>query len=172
MPHWALRGRGRITWTVLGRCEGTTGSVRSYYTTYNSAIWKSGTLFPVDCYNLIKCRAGRSPQDHFRPKLWTSDRSQRFQWGWTLCEVQVRTGTPERGKWRGHCPLFLQNRVNGTEVPFHNNIIGNCIVYQNRIETHLLQLFAHQENSDGFSKNSVVIFEVNIVVKQKQAYNH
>jgi len=42
------------------------------------------------------------------------------------------------------------------------------MVYQHRIETSLLQLFAHPENSEGFSVISVIIFQVNIVVKQKE----
>jgi len=31
-----------------------------------------------------------------------------------------------------------------------------------RLETNLFQLFVHPENSDRFSVNSVIIFEVNI----------
>jgi len=41
--------------------------------------------------------------------------------------------------------------------------------YQNRIETNLLQLFARPENSEDFSIISLIIFEVNIVTRQKQA---
>jgi len=33
----------------------------------------------------------------------------------------------------------------GAEVPFSRNIIGNFVVYQDRLETYLLQLFAHPE---------------------------
>jgi len=44
------------------------------------------------------------------------------------------------------------------------------MVYQDRIETNLLQLFAKQENSEWFSIISVIIFEVNIVAEQKQKY--
>jgi len=44
------------------------------------------------------------------------------------------------------------------------------MVYQDRLEPYLLQLFAHAETSDYFFYNlSVVIFEVNIVAEQKQA---
>ena len=39
------------------------------------------------------------------------------------------------------------------------------MVYQARIETNFLQLFAHPENSEGFSIISLIIFEVNIVAK-------
>jgi len=43
------------------------------------------------------------------------------------------------------------------------------MVHQLRVETNLLQLFAHPENSKQFSIISVIIFEVNIVARQKQA---
>jgi len=39
------------------------------------------------------------------------------------------------------------------------------MVYQDRIETNLLQLAGHQEISEWFS----IIFEVNIIAEQKQA---
>jgi len=40
------------------------------------------------------------------------------------------------------------------------------MVYQDRIERNLLQLFAHPENSEYFSIISGIIFEVNIVAEQ------
>jgi len=43
------------------------------------------------------------------------------------------------------------------------------MVYQDRPETNLLQLFRHPENSEWFSIISVIIFEINIVDEQKQA---
>ena len=46
---------------------------------------------------------------------------------------------------------------------FHNSIIGNFVVYQDRLETNLLQLLGHPKNSEWFSIISVTIFEVNIV---------
>jgi len=57
----------------------------------------------------------------------------------------------------------------GNDVPFHNSIIGNFIVYQDRIETDLLKLCAHPENSEWFTVISVILFKVNIVAEQKQA---
>jgi len=48
--------------------------------------------------------------------------------------------------------------------------MDKLMVWQDRIETNLLQLFAQQENSEWFSIISVVIFEVNIVAEQKQKY--
>ena len=53
---------------------------------------------------------------------------------------------------------------------FHNSIIGNFMVYQDWLETKLLQLFEHPENSEWFSTNFVIIFEVSIVDEQKQTY--
>jgi len=43
------------------------------------------------------------------------------------------------------------------------------MVYQDRLETNLLQLFPHPENSELFSIICAIIFEVNIVAAQKQA---
>jgi len=51
----------------------------------------------------------------------------------------------------------------GTDVPFYNSIIDNFIVYQDRIETDLLNLCVHPEDSEWSSVISVIIFEVNIV---------
>jgi len=51
---------------------------------------------------------------------------------------------------------------------FHNSIIGNFAVYQDRLQTYSLQLFEHPENSELFSIISVVIFEANIVDEQKE----
>jgi len=36
----------------------------------------------------------------------------------------------------------------GTEVLYHNSIIGNIMFYQDLLETNLLQLFGHPENSE------------------------
>jgi len=36
----------------------------------------------------------------------------------------------------------------GVGVLFHNSIIGTFMMYQDRLETNLLQLFAHTENSE------------------------
>jgi len=44
------------------------------------------------------------------------------------------------------------------------------MVYQDRLETNLLQLFAKQENSEWLSIISVIVFEVNIFAEQKQKY--
>ena len=77
-------------------------------------------------------------------------------------------GTQERRKITGQYPLlFLKGAKGG--VAFHNSIIGHFIVYQDHLETNLLQLFAHPENSDWFSIIFAMIFEVNIVEEQKQA---
>jgi len=55
-------------------------------------------------------------------------------------------------EWQGRfSPWPFKRGTVWAEVPFRSNIIGNFIVYHYRIETRLLQLFAHQENSEGFS---------------------
>ena len=42
------------------------------------------------------------------------------------------------------------------------------MVYQDRIETNLLQLYAYPENSEWFSIIFVIVFEVNIAAEQEQ----
>ena len=54
-------------------------------------------------------------------------------------------------------------------MPFHNSITGHYTVDKDRLETNLLQLFAHPENSKWFII-FVIVFEVNTVAEQKQAY--
>ena len=53
------------------------------------------------------------------------------------------------------------------EVPFRNSIICKFMVYQDHLETNLLQLFAHPENSVCFSIIFVVIFEVDTVAEKR-----
>jgi len=43
-------------------------------------------------------------------------------------------------------PTFLKRGNGGVELSFHNSFIGNFMVYQDRLETNLLQPFAHPEN--------------------------
>ena len=52
----------------------------------------------------------------------------------------TRVGTPHLSK----------GGETGAEAPFHNSIIGNFMVYQDRVEVNLLQLFAHPENTECF----------------------
>jgi len=63
-------------------------------------------------------------------------------------------------KSTNHMPRYLTfwKGSNGADVPFHNNIIGNFIVYQDGIETDSLKLScAHPENSEWFSVISAII---------------
>ena len=56
-------------------------------------------------------------------------------------------------------PRLFQKRGNaGGGAFFHNSIMGNFMVHQDRFETNLLQLFACQENSERFSIISAIIF--------------
>jgi len=51
------------------------------------------------------------------------------------------------GEW-GHdegAPQTFLKRGNGAEVPFYRRITRNFMVYQDRLESYLLQLFAHPE---------------------------
>jgi len=65
-------------------------------------------------------------------------------------------------KERGHdgdiSPLPFHKGGKGAAVPFYENVIGNFMVCQVRIETNLLQLFAHPETSGWFSIFSGIIF--------------
>jgi len=44
------------------------------------------------------------------------------------------------------------------------------MAYQDHFETNLLQLFVNPKTSEGFSIICGIIFEVNVVVEEKQAY--
>ena len=61
------------------------------------------------------------------------------------------------------CPLNWVQR--GHRCPSHNSTISNPMIDQDRLETNLLQLFAHTENSEWFSIIFVISFEVSIVAK-------
>jgi len=51
--------------------------------------------------------------------------------------------------YRGHCPLLFQRgAATRAEVRFHNSTIREFMVYQDRLETNLLQLFRHPEISE------------------------
>ena len=86
----------------------------------------------------------------------------------SACRI-LCAGTPENGDMAGAFPPPpFSKGCNGVAVPFHNSIIGNFMVYQDRLEINLPQLFGHSDSSEWFSIISVIIFEVNIVDEQKQ----
>ena len=72
-------------------------------------------------------------------------------------------GTSEN---EGIAPFPFRWRATGIEVPFLNGIMCNFMVYQDRLEANLFQLFANPENSERFSIISV--FFINVVGEQKQ----
>jgi len=79
-------------------------------------------------------------------------------------------GTPERGCMTGALsPFPLKRGPTGAQVPLHNSIISNFMIYQDRLETNLLQLFAHTQNSEWFSIIFVIYFEVNTVAEHANA---
>jgi len=52
----------------------------------------------------------------------------------------------DSGTWvhdGGTAPLPFERGVTGEQVPLHNDIISNFMIYQDQLETNLLQLFAH-----------------------------
>ena len=61
----------------------------------------------------------------------------------------------------------MTERATVAYVPCYKSIVSNFMVYQDQIETNLLQLFAHQETSQWFYIIFGVIFEVDIVTKKQ-----
>jgi len=56
----------------------------------------------------------------------------------------MEPGTPGRGFMTGALPPCpLKEGETGAQVPLHNSIISNFMIYQDRLETNLLQLFTH-----------------------------
>ena len=80
----------------------------------------------------------------------------------------LRTEKSRDAGERGHCPCPFISGATGTEVPFHRSIMGNCMVYQDRLETYLLAATPRNFRV-VFCNLSVIIFVVNIVAEQKQA---
>jgi len=78
-------------------------------------------------------------------------------------------GTPERGWMTGALSLPLESGETGEQVHLHYSIISNFMIYQDRPERSLLQLFAHTYNSEWFSIISIIIFEVNFVAEHMNA---
>ena len=70
----------------------------------------------------------------------------------------------------GVCAWTTSTPTSSTTA-LHNSLIGNFMANQDWLETNLLQLFGHPENSKWFSKNFVIILEVGIVDEQKQTYS-
>ena len=70
----------------------------------------------------------------------------------------------------GIASLPFQQGATWAEVPFRNSVIGNFMVllYQDRLEANLLQLFVHAKNSEWISIISAIVFEVNVVAARKQ----
>jgi len=62
----------------------------------------------------------------------------------------------------GVLPLPLWEGGNRGRRAFHNRLTKNCMVFQDKLETNLLHLFAHSQNSEWFSINFAIIFEEKI----------
>jgi len=69
----------------------------------------------------------------------------------------------------GHCSPAFERGATEAQVPLHNSIISNFMIYQDRLERNLLQLFANTENSEWFSMISVISLEVNIFTEHENA---
>jgi len=66
-------------------------------------------------------------------------------------------------------PLPFERGATRAQVPLCNSIISNFMIYEDRLERNLLQLFAHTRNSEWFSIITVIIFEINIVAEYVNA---
>jgi len=75
----------------------------------------------------------------------------------------------ERGHAGDIVPCFFKEDATRAEVPFHNSIISDFMVDQDRLERNLLELFVHPENAKWFSITYVITFGVNVASEQKQA---
>jgi len=92
-----------------------------------------------------------------------------------LCEplwsirLNCQSGTAEQGWMTEHLPLPFERGSIGVHVPLYNSIISNFMIYQDRLETNLLQLFAHTKFRMCFSVISVTVSKVNIVAEHVNA---
>jgi len=105
----------------------------------------------IENKGLIKCKSDHFHYSHHAP---------------------LTASKPERrraGKWWSAVPCPLLRGATWAEVPFHNSIICHFMVYKDRLEKTLLQLFAHPEHSEWFSRIFIIIYGFNIVAEQKQA---
>jgi len=67
-------------------------------------------------------------------------------------KLRCRQGRQNGGALRGHCPpLPFERGATEAQAPLHNSIISNIMIYQDHLQTNLLQLFANTENSEWFS---------------------
>ena len=127
------------------------------------------------CFIQVTCNQGRRNggawRGHIPPALWIE--------GATGPQVSFHNSTIGNFRDAGErtidelispCPSKSKREATGVEVPFHNKTIGNSVICKDRLETNLLQLFAHPRNLEWFSIISAIIFEVNVVAAQKQAY--
>ena len=119
-----------------------------------------------------------SPVPKFSHKLWSILAFTEYiviNMTWFILasycrEQDLEAATPENGGVIGHFPPALSVGATRTEVPFLKSIMVNLMVYHYRLETNLLQLFAHPETSEWYSMISVFIFEVDVIAEQKQAW--
>ena len=66
-----------------------------------------------------------------------------------IAKISDLFNTTENGSMVGALPsLPFQKGTTGAEVLYHNSIIGNIMLYQDLLETNLLQVFGHPENSE------------------------
>jgi len=90
--------------------------------------------------------------------MWITDGKTRFLNSLFCLNPELsprsRAGTLDRGVWRRHWPSCpLKGGATWAQVALHDNVISNFMIYQDRLETNSLQLFARTQNSEWFSIN-------------------
>jgi len=73
-------------------------------------------------------------------------------------EISLDTGTQGAGA-RGHYPQLFHKGRNGGGGVFYKSIIGSFMVYPDRFEINLLQLFAHPKIQNGILKFMVLFLK-------------
>jgi len=68
-------------------------------------------------------------------------------------DISLDTGT------QGHYPQLYHKRRNGGRGVFYKSIIGSFMVYPDRFEINLLQLFAHPKIQNGNLKFMVLFLK-------------
>jgi len=84
----------------------------------------------------------------------------------------------DQGGWRamacrGHCPACpFKTGATGAEVFFHNNFIGNFMVYQNHIETNLLRLYSHTQKIQNVFLCFLLLFLMSTLLLNRNKHNY
>ena len=85
--------------------------------------------------------------------------SEQQYWVRNFAEVRYFAWHRDAGAWQGHYPQLYHKRRNGGRGVFYKSIIGSFMVYPDRFEINLLQLFAHPKIQNGNLKFMVLFLK-------------